>query len=964
MSDSSHKDIKTLYLIDGHAQIFRAYHAIRSLSSPVTKEPTNATFGFVGMLIKLFRECKPDYVVVTIDASGDHGTFRSQLYPDYKANRDAPPEDLHPQTERIVEICQMWGIPVYGVEGVEADDTIATICRQLADQPDVKIRIVSRDKDLEQLLGERVEMYDVHKDTLVTVADLLESKGIAPDQVVDVLALMGDKVDNVIGVNGVGPKTAAKLIAQYESLDAVVRNVDELSGKLQTNIREAADRLPLNKALVQLKDDVSLEFDLEAAAVTPAPVEKLGPMFKQLGFSRHLRDLEDMLGSSTTTAEASAFAETPSPSKRKSKTPQDDGFVGGLFDGLDGDASDASSNRKITAANAENYQIVRTRKELDAIVKTIRKTCTNAETPLAVDTETDQLNPMQCNLCGISFSWEPKQGVYIPIRSPKPDEHLDETIVVEVLRSILESSDIPKAGQNLKYDIIVLRRAGIQLAGTIYDSMVAAYLIDATRSSYKLDNLTLAYLDYEMIPISDLIGTGKNQRSMLEIPLEDVAVYAAEDTDVVLQLKEKFDPFLRDLNMVELFNDLESPLVPILAELEYNGIRCEPDELDRQKRELEKRIGELHDEVIRLAGVSFNLDSPKQLADILFNQLGCKVVKRKKTGPSTDSEVLLRIANEQPPPGSVVAELILEYRQLAKLKGTYLESLKIAIDPDTGRIHASFNQTGAATGRLSSSSPNLQNIPIRTELGRQIRKAFVAEEGSVLLAADYSQIELRLLAHLSQDQGLMDAFTNDLDIHTAVAAEVFNVDIDHVTSEQRSTAKMVNFGIVYGITPYGLARRLPADAAGSSVDIAKQIIADYKTRYPKIDEFLAQCVQMAELNGYVETLCKRRRAIPQIESENANTAAFGRRIAINTVVQGSAADLIKTAMIQIHQRIADEGRPMKMLLQIHDELVFEVPEENVETEAEVVRQIMSDAMPLSVPLKVDVKWGRDWYDAK
>ncbi len=960
-----------MYLIDGHAQIFRAYHAIRSLSSPVTKEPTNATFGFVGMLIKLFRDCKPDYVAVTLDVGGDRGTFRSQIYPEYKAHRSPPPDDFHPQVERITEICKMWGIPVVFAEGFEADDVIATLCTELTKSGDLDIRIVSRDKDLEQLLSPQVTLYDIHTNTTNDVETLQREKGITPRQVIDALALMGDTVDNVPGVTGIGPKTAAKLIAQFGSMEGVIEHTAELTGKLKENLEAAKDKLPLSRQLVALRHDVPVHFALTDAALRPVPLDVLRPMFKQLGFTRHLTDLEQLAGATptpTTDLAVTAAPAKPAAPARAKKADAD------LSDGLFGSHIAEDVTATIAAggpspyakADPAAYQTITTLAQLDAVLAEIHRH-TAAGGALSFDTETDQLDPMLCNLVGISMSWKTGSGVYIPVNSPHPEAHLDTATVLEKLRPILSDPAIKKVGHNLKYDMIVMRNAGLPLAGvgdTGVDTIVASYLIDPTRNSHKLDNLSLAHCNHEMIPITDLIGSGKNQKSMRDVALDKIAVYAAEDADIALRLRELFEPQLAAMGMTPLFRDLEMPLVEVLAELEFNGILVDPAELERQKKTIDARIAELVEEILAKAGTHFNIDSTKQLAEVLFSTLGCKVVKRGKLGPSTDSEVLQRIADEQPPPGSLVAELVLEYRMLTKLRGTYLESLVECINPRTHRIHASFNQTIAATGRLSSSDPNLQNIPIRTDLGRQIRKAFIAPPGHVLLSADYSQIELRLLAHLSQDPGLIRAFEQDLDIHAAVAAEVFGVPLAEVTKEQRSTAKMVNFGIVYGITPYGLARRLPATTAGSSVEVAQKIIDDYKRRYPKIDAFLAACVDQADALGYVQTIAGRRRPIPEVRDRNPTVNALGQRMAINTVVQGSAADLIKIAMVRLHRRIAREALPMKMLLQIHDELVFETPAEHADAMAKIVVAEMSGAMKITVPMKVDSGCGPTWFESK
>ena len=940
---------KSLYLIDGHAQIFRAYHAISSLSSPVTQEPTNATFGFVGMLIRLFRECQPDYLAVAIDVSGDKQTFRSELDPDYKANRDAPPEDLHPQTQRIVEILGLLNVPVIGVPGVEADDVLATLCHRLEDRDDLKIRIISRDKDLQQLLCDRVEMYDIHKDQTFDLDSLAQKSGIRPDQVIDMLALMGDNADNIPGVKGIGPKTAAKLINQYGSIDELLKHTDELTPKQRENVEAARDRLALNRELVTLKKDVDFEFELAKAAVDQPDMAVLSPMFKQLGFTRHLRDLEQWLGVSTSGA-----------APAKAKPAAADLMDGGLFGGTDATPATPSNFEQ---ANPDDYHCITTAEQLDALIDEINKHTTRGGV-IAVDTETTSVNSMQAQLCGVSLSLRPHHGVYIPIKSPRPESHLDQDTVLDALRPILEDPAVGKVGQNLQYDITVLRRHGLLLQGTAFDTLIASFLIDPARSSRKLDNLALAHLEYEMVPLERLIGAGKGQITFDHVPLSQATTYAAEDADITLRLREKLLPSLKTMGLTKLFDELEVPLVPVLSELEYNGILVDADELDRQRAVLDERITELRRRIIDTAAVDFNPDSPKQLSDVLFNQLGCKSYRKTKTGASTDSDTLQRIVDEQAGPGATVAQLVLEYRQLTKLVGTYLEALKVAIHPDTGRIHASFHQTGAATGRLSSSDPNLQNIPIRTEVGRQVRKAFIAPPGCVLLSADYSQIELRILAHLSQDPGLVQAFEEDADIHRAVAAEVFGLEPGAITSEQRSAAKMVNFGIVYGITPWGLARRLQSGPGEADVDQAKKIIDDYKKRYPKIDAFLERCVDQAKLKGYVTTTMGRRRPIPQISARQANVQQLGRRMAINSVVQGSAADLIKLAMVKLHALIAEHDLPMKMLLQIHDELVFEVPTDQIEPMKQIVVEQMQSAMELSVPLKVDANTGTDWMQAK
>jgi len=929
-------DRKTLYLIDGYAQLFRAFHAIRTaMTSPVTKEPTNATFGFVGMLLKTLREEKPDYLAVVVDASGDHGTFRSQMYPEYKANREAPPETFGPQVERCLAMLEALKIPVLAVEGVEADDTIATIAERFrAEHPDVLIRIVSKDKDLQQLLESgRVEMRDVHTGDTIDEAALKEKWGIAPGQVADMLALAGDTVDNVPGVPGIGPKTAAKLIGEHGSLDDLLANAEGLKGKRGEAIRAAAEKdLPLSKALVELKRDVEVEFDLSSAERGAIALPNLRPILKELGFNRYQQELDELTGGGSSGG-----------------GPRDPALAGGLFDEIDP-----------PAAAQGDYRVVRTKKDLKETLAGLRK----AEL-IAVDTETTGLRPMESELCGVSLSGEAGSGVYVPLRSPEPSEHLSHDEAIGLLRPFLEDETVKKVGHNLKFDILVLRRAGVELRGVIADTMITSYVVDAARSGHGMDALALALLGRTCVPISDLIGTGKKQKRFDEVPLELAGPYAAEDADVSLQLHHVLSAQAKEMGLASLLDDVELPLVDVLAQLEWNGVKVDAGELDRQAERLNARIAELRDEIYEASPREFNPDSPKQLAGILFHSpdhedpgLGLKPIKKNKTGPSTDIEVLEKLSRD-PLVETPVPALIVEYRQLTKLVGTYLVALKEAINAETGRIHASFNQTVAATGRLSSSDPNLQNIPIRTEIGREIRKAFVAPEGRVLITADYSQIELRLLAHLSKDENLIRAFNEGQDIHRAVAAEIHGIVPDDVTSEQRSGAKMVNFGIVYGVTPYGLARRL-----GVSDKEAAGIIDSYRERFPGITTFLAECVAQAESHGYVETMLGRRRPVPQISQRGAQRA-LGERMAINSVVQGSAADLIKLAMIDLHRRIgAGELGDTLMLLQIHDELVFETPEGESERVMGAVVERMEGAMELEVPLVVDAAVARDWFGGK
>jgi DNA polymerase-1 len=946
---------RTLYLVDGHAQFFRAYYAIRTrMSSPVTREPTNMTYGFMGMLLKLLRDHAPDYLAVVIDASGDRGTFRSQLYPEYKANRDEPPDDFRPQVDRCLELLEAMHIPVIAEEGVEADDVIATIVRRLeAEDPELRIRIVSKDKDLTQLLRENVELFDANKDEPVTPSDIFKTEGVEPRHVVDILTLMGDSVDNVPGVAGIGPKTAAKLILEYGSVDNLLEHLDAIKGKRRENIEAARDQLPLSRRLVELKSDLDLAFTLEDAVFDPkaVPVAPVLGIFQQLNFGMHGDTLRSIAGA------PDARPEAPAPATATAVIDEDDALAGGLFAGI---VEQAETPKPPPTDGA--YECVATLEALDAVIDRVR-----AAGRCAVDTETDAALPMFASLCGISIAVEEEHAWYIPVRSPEPETHLDLPAVRERLGPLLADPAIEKAGHNIKYDMVVLRHHGMELAGRLFDTMIASYVIDATRSSHKLDVLVLAKLGRVCTPLDDLLGKGRSQRTFDEVPLAEAVPYAAEDADVTLRLARIFADELEETGLRTLFDEVEMPLVNVLAELEYNGIHVDPDELDRQREKLAGRIDDLARSIGDAAPHPFNPDSPKQLAKALFNApdddppgLGLRVIKRGKTGPSTDQEVLEKLAADLTIE-SAVPRLILEYRQLTKLVRTYLLALKDAIHPETKRVHASFNQTVAATGRLSSSDPNLQNIPVRTEVGREIRRAFTAEPGRVLITADYSQIELRLLAHLAADPALQEAFREGMDIHTAVAAEVFDVKPEQVTAEQRGTAKMVNFGIVYGITAFGLSRRL---GGALSVTEAGHVIADYKVRFHQIEKFLEECVEQGMREGYVETMLGRRRLIPQLQGRHPQQKALGERMAINTAVQGSAADLIKLAMIDLHRTLPERHPEVRMVLQIHDELVFEAPSGEAEAVAAFVTERMEGAMELAVPLVVDTAWSECWIDAK
>ncbi|NBC10436.1 MAG: DNA polymerase I [Planctomycetes bacterium] len=969
----------TLYLIDGHAQMFRAFFAIRGgtsggMTSPVTGEPTNALFAFTGMLIKMFKACSPDYAAMVVDAEGK--TFRDEFYPEYKATRDEPPEDFVKQIPRMFELAQLFGLPILEKPGYEADDIMATLATRVdagdfdAAAPGIKLRLVAKDKDLEQVISDRVVLYDVQTDELLDAERLYEKRGITHEQVIDYQTLIGDSTDNIPGVKGIGPKTAAKLIDQFGSVDDLIKNLDQLKGKQKENLETARDEglIELSRKLVTLQTQTPIDFDLDATRTRglakidgPALLE----LFRTLGFNRHVADLRDLLG----IKDEALTAKSVKAAKTDSMKSKPEAGAGGLFGGGDA-AEEPESNSMVAGEPAGDYHAVTTKKQLQELIKTLRQ-----QELIAIDTETIGLG-RRAALAGVCLSWREGAGVYIPTRSPTAEDHLDAPTVIEALRPLLEDPDRPKCGHHLKYDLHVLRSAGVEMRGIAFDSMIGAFLAGAP--GIGMDDLALSVLDYRCTPITELIGPKPSrksdppQKTIDQVALDRVTPYAAEDADITLRLCRHFQSKLDELGMAELAAEVEMPLIEVLTTMEAHGITCDPEELDRQRDKLQQRIDALRTDILNAAQVDFNPDSPKQLADVLFNQLGFPSIKKTKTGYSTDVEVMEKLA-ERAGAGELdqvadhaigIPALILEYRMLTKLVGTYLGNLKDAIDPVSGggdgRVHTTFVQTGAATGRLASNNPNLQNIPIRTEIGRRIRKAFIAPPGRVLLSADYSQIELRMLAHLSGDENLTAAFNEGQDIHTAVAAQVFDTPPAEVSSEQRGHAKTINFGIIYGVTAFGLARRIE----GLDNEGAAQLIADYKARFPGIDRFLDQCVEHAKEHGYVTTILGRRRAIPEVTSRNGQTRQLGERLAINSVVQGSAADLIKLAMVNLHRRIRDDGLPLKMLLQIHDELVCEAPETDAGAMSAIMRETMEGAMELSVPLAVECGIGGSWFETK
>ncbi|MFW6132703.1 MAG: DNA polymerase I [Planctomycetota bacterium] len=905
---------ETLYIIDGHSQIYRAYYApFGDLTSP-TGEPTRGTYVFCSMLLKFIAEHRPAYLAMAVDGPAEK-LHRRQLYADYKVTRKPPPDDFHPQVERIMQIVRTMGIPVIEAEGYEADDVMATAVERFADDRDVVL--ISRDKDLDQLVGDHVRLFDAMEDETIDAEGVVERRGYRPEQAVEAQALMGDASDNVPGVPGIGPKTAAKLIRRYGTAEEVLAHADEIGGKIGRTLAARAEQVRLSRELVTLKRDVPVELDLEAMRFAGVAGEALHPIFEELGFNRLLDRLDKL--------------DSGAPGNPAGAAP-----------------AGARPTGETTAADF-HYTCVDTPEALDALVERL-----GGVKRLAVDTETTSRRPMWAELVGISLSWASGEAAYIPVRGPLGATVLALELVRDKLGGILADPNVEKVGQNLKYDVIVLGEAGMEAAGPVFDTMVAAHVLDSARMSYGLGALSAEFLNHRCIPIEEVIGRGRNQVTMDTVPVEVVAPYAAEDADVSFRLAQVLRERLSAEGLEALFAKLEMPLLPVLAAMERRGIGVDPGALKRMETELTGQAEALRTRIVTAAGREFNVDSPKQLSAVLFDELDLPVLKKTKTGASTSATVLEQLAVEHELPG-----LVLDYRKLTKLIGTYLKALGACIHPRTGRIHTVFHQAGTATGRLSSSDPNLQNIPVRTDEGRKIRSAFVAPPGWVLLSADYSQIELRVLAHLCGDETLIASFRRDEDIHRIVAAEVFDMAPDEVTAAQRARAKTVNYGIIYGQTAFGLSvtLRIPRDEAA-------EFIERYRNRFARIDAFLHECIRQAKQAGYVQTLFGRRRRISGIDDRNPQRRALAERLAINSVVQGSAADLIKRAMLRVDRRTRDEARASRMLLQIHDELLFEVPADAVDAERDMIVTEMCAAADLDVPLKVDVGVGSNWMEAK
>jgi len=881
-----------LILIDGNALIYRAYHGMPGLATS-NGRPTSATYEFTRRLKKLKKEYKPKYMVVCFDRGKSK---RDEIFEEYKADREKPTDELILQMGDIKEIIDAFGIPIIEVEGYEADDIIATLVKK-AEEKELDTLILTVDKDMLQLISQNVKVYRVGigaEDTVYDKETVIEKYGVEPEFIPDFLALVGDKSDNIPGVSGIGKKTAPKLINEFGSIDAMLQNIDEIPGRYPKILKESKDDAEMSKLLATLQSDVELPLELENCQITEPDNKRLLQLFNKFEF-HSLIDKEDL--------------------------------------GKDG------------------YETILEEDELELLLEKL-----TSYKEFAVDLETDSLDPFDARIVGISFCLEPESGYYIPINHRYIDvpKMLPPEYVLEKLKPILENPKYGKIGQNIKFDMKVLKCHDIEIKNVSFDTMIASYLLHPTESEHNLDKLVTTYLKRSKTSIKELIGSGSDQITMDQVPIEDVSNYACEDVDAALQLKNVFASEIEEEELDELFYNVELPLIRVLADMELTGIKVDIDYLSKLSKEFGEHLNHMTEEIYDIAGESFNINSPKQLSHILFDKFGLPKSCRTKTGYSTNVRFLKSLANKHPLPA-----MVLEHRQFSKLKSTYVDSLQHMVNKKTGRIHTSFQQAITRTGRLSSRDPNLQNIPIRTEEGKKIRRAFIAETGCSLLAADYSQIELRVLAHLSSDQNLTEAFKNDIDIHSQAASLIFDVPVDEVDSNMRRQAKTMNYGIIYGIGSNRLANELKIE-----YNEAQKLIDGYFETYHGVKEYFDKIIEYAKEKGYVETLFGRRCYVPEIKKENRRLHEFGKRAAINAPVQGTAADLIKIAMLKIAEYLKSTNKETKMLLQVHDELVFEAPNSEIPEVEPEIKNLMENSFSFDVPIKVDINIGNNWLDAK
>ncbi len=894
-----------LVLVDGSSYLYRAFHALPPLTNS-RGEPTGAVYGVANMLRKLMADYRPEHIAVVFDAKGK--TFRDDMFEHYKANRPPMPDDLKMQIEPLHELVAAMGFPILQVTGVEADDVIGTLARQAAAEG-MPVVISTGDKDMAQLVDGHISLINTMSNTALDIQGVIDKFGVPPERIIDYLALVGDTSDNIPGVPKVGPKTAAKWLNEYGSLDELVARAEEVKGKVGESLRDSLEQLKLSRELATIRCNVELQEGIDDLRMRAQDKDALRRLLQQLEFNAWLRQLEDVV-------EKDAPVATAAPT------------------------------------TSGDYEIVLTQAQLDAWITRLKQADL-----FAFDTETTSLDYMQAQIVGVSFAVAPGAAAYVPVAHDYPGapDQLDRDTVLAQLKPLLEDAGHAKVGQNLKYDMSVLANHEIKLAGIAFDTMLESYVLDSTASRHDMDSLALKYLNHKTITFEEVAGKGAKQLGFNEVSLEQAGPYAAEDADVTLQLHQALWPRLQqEPTLAKVLTELELPLVPVLSRIERTGVLVDTKMLSRQSGELATRLHEIEQEAHRVAGQAFNLGSPKQIQAILYDQQGLPVLaKTPKGAPSTAENVLAELALDYPLP-----KLILDYRSLSKLKSTYTDRLPEQVDPRTGRVHTSYHQAVAATGRLSSTDPNLQNIPVRTEEGRRIRQAFIAPPGRRMVAADYSQIELRIMAHLSGDEGLLKAFAAGQDIHRATAAEVFGTTPEQVSADQRRSAKAINFGLIYGMSAFGLAKQL-----GIERGAAQQYVDLYFARYPGVKAYMDETRAQAHERGYVETVFGRRLYLPEINARNVQRRNAAERTAINAPMQGTAADIIKRAMIRADAWLQDSGLQAQMIMQVHDELVFEVAEADLEALTVGVRTCMQDAAELRVPLEVDIGVGSNWDEA-
>jgi DNA polymerase I len=939
--------MKKLFLLDGHALVYRAHYSYISRPLINTKGfDTSAINGFTSTLWNIIQKQQPTHIAVSFDLPG--GTFRNEMYSEYKANRDAQPEQISLALPYIFKIIEAFNIPILTKENYEADDVIGTIAKK-AEKQGFQVFMMTPDKDYGQLVSENVFMYKPARSgdeaEIWGVKEVCENWNIQrTEQVIDLLGLQGDSVDNIPGVPGIGPKTAATLLQKYDTLEGVLANVHELKGKQQEALINFADQAKLSKILATIDLDVPIEFDEEALRIEDYNREALSEIFKEL----EIRTLAAAILKGSSTAQPSAAP--PSAAKQNAASAASQNAQMDLFGGTVDEAIEAQAHR-IADKNIDNtphiYHLIEGQGACAALAIELAKA-----TMISFDTETTGIDATQADLVGISFAIKESEGYYIPV----PAQKADAQVIVDIFKPILENPAIIKIGQNIKYDMIIFKHYGVQVRGLLFDTMLAHYLIEP-ELRHNMNYMAESLLNYAPIAIESLIGKGTKQGSMRDVPLEKIKEYAAEDADITLQLKNALEPKLKNDDLEKLFYEMETPLIPVLADMEYEGIKVDATFLEDYSKVLTAKIIALEEQVIEAAGTPFNIGSPKQVGEILFDKLKIPYKgKKTKSGQySTDEDVMSELAKDYP-----IAAIILAHRGLSKLKSTYVDALPKMINPRTGRVHSNFNQALTATGRLSSNNPNLQNIPIKTPEGSEVRKAFIPrDQNSVLISADYSQIELRLIAEISGDEGMIEAFQSGNDFHRATAAKVYGVDFEQVSAEQRRNAKTVNFSITYGAGASNLASQLAIPRSE-----AKELIENYWKQFSGLRDYMNKIVETAREKGYVTTLLGRRRYLRDINSRNALARSNAERVAINSPIQGTAADMIKIAMIQIHKAFAEKQLNAKLVLQVHDELIFDVPTAEVEIVKPIIESCMKNAIPnLRVPIEVGLGIGNNWLEA-